>query len=159
MSKERVEDYFRSIGREDLTVLEFETSSATVELAAQAVGAPPERIAKTLGLRLKDRDILIVMCGTARLSNQKFKDLFHCKAKMLTPEQTLAATGHPVGGVCPFGLATDISVYLDQSLCKFDYVYPAAGAANNAVKIRVEEFPQLTGGQWIDVCQETADPR
>ena len=153
MGKKEVEEYFRSIGREDLKILEFDRSSATVELAAQAVGVAPELIAKTLTYDLKDgRHVIIVASGTARVSNRKFKDCFGCKARMMDHEEALRLTGHAVGGVCPFGLKTPIEVYLDESLKQFEYVYPAAGEANNAVKIRVDEFASLTGGQWIDVC-------
>ena len=153
MGKKEVEEYFRSIGREDLKILEFDRSSATVELAAQAVGVAPELIAKTLTYDLKDgRHIIIVASGTARVSNRKFKDCFGCKARMMDHEEALRLTGHAVGGVCPFGLKTPVEVYLDESLKQFEYVYPAAGEANNAVKIRVDEFASLTGGRWIDVC-------
>ncbi len=153
MGKKEVEEYFRSIGREDLKILEFDRSSATVELAAQAVGVAPELIAKTLTYDLKDgRHVIIVASGTARVSNRKFKDCFGCKARMMDHEEALRLTGHAVGGVCPFGLKTPVEVYLDESLKQFEYVYPAAGEANNAVKIRVDEFASLTGGQWIDVC-------
>ena len=153
MGKKEVEEYFRSIGREDLKILEFDRSSATVELAAQAVGVAPELIAKTLTYDLKDgRHVIIVASGTARVSNRKFKDCFGCKARMMDHEEALLLTGHAVGGVCPFGLKTPIEVYLDESLKQFEYVYPAAGEANNAVKIRVDEFASLTGGRWIDVC-------
>ncbi|MBR2783551.1 MAG: YbaK/EbsC family protein [Firmicutes bacterium] len=153
MGKKEVEEYFRSIGREDLKILEFDRSSATVELAAQAVGVAPELIAKTLTYDLKDgRHVIIVASGTARVSNRKFKDCFGCKARMMDHEEALRLTGHAVGGVCPFGLKTPVEVYLDESLKQFEYVYPAAGEANNAVKIRVDEFASLTGGRWIDVC-------
>ena len=153
MGKKEVEEYFASIGREDLQIIEFSQSSATVELAAQAAGVAPELIAKTLTYILKDgRPIIIVTSGTARVSNRKFKDCFHCKAKMMSHEEALELTGHPVGGVCPFGLKTPIDVYLDESLKKFSEVYPAAGASNNAVKIRVAEFAAIAGASWIDVC-------
>ena len=153
MGKKEVEEYFASIGREDLQIIEFSQSSATVELAAQAAGVAPELIAKTLTYILKDgRPIIIVTSGTARVSNRKFKDCFHCKAKMMSHEEALELTGHPVGGVCPFGLKTPIDVYLDESLKKFSEVYPAAGASNNAVKIRVAEFAAIAEAGWIDVC-------
>lgn len=153
MGKREVEEYFHSIGRDDLQIMEFPASSATVELAAQAVGVEPARIAKTLSYRLKERDIVVVVSGTSRISNRKFKDKFHSKAKMMSPEEALALTGHPVGGICPFGLKTAIDVYLDESLRKFEYVYPAAGAGNNAVCIKVSEFAEITGGQWVDVTE------
>lgn len=153
MGKKEVADYFESIGRGDLQINEFSQSSATVELAAQAAGVAPELIAKTLTYDLKDgRPIIIVTSGTARVSNRKFKDCFHCKAKMMSHEEALELTGHPIGGVCPFGLKTPIDVYLDESLKKFSEVYPAAGAANNAVKIRVAEFADIAKASWVDVC-------
>ncbi len=152
MSSQAVKEYFQKIGRPDLTIQEFAVSSATVELAAAAVGAPPAQIAKTLAIRVKEQPILLVAGGQSRLDNRKFKAYFHGKAKMLSAEETLALTGHPVGGVCPFGLATPLPVYLDESLRAFSYVYPAAGAANNAVKVATEELSLLTGGVWVDVC-------
>lgn len=154
MGKKEVAEYFESIGRGDLQIIEFSQSSATVELAARAAGVAPELIAKTLTYDLKDGShIIIVTSGTARVSNRKFKDCFHCKAKMMSHEEALELTGHPVGGVCPFGLKTPIDVYLDESLKKFDEVYPAAGAANNAVKIKVAEFADITKASWVDVCE------
>ena len=154
MGKKEVAEYFESIGRSDLQIIEFSQSSATVELAAQAAGVAPELIAKTLTYDLKDGShIIIVTSGTARVSNRKFKDCFHCKAKMMSHEEALELTGHPVGGVCPFGLKTPIAVYLDESLKRFDEVYPAAGAANNAVKIKVSEFADIAKASWVDVCE------
>lgn len=154
MGKKEVAEYFESIGRSDLQIIEFSQSSATVELAAQAAGVAPELIAKTLTYDLKDGShIIIVTSGTARVSNRKFKDCFHCKAKMMSHEEALELTGHPIGGVCPFGLKTPIDVYLDESLKKFDEVYPAAGAANNAVKIKVAEFADIAKASWVDVCE------
>ena len=154
MGKKEVAEYFESIGRSDLQIIEFSQSSATVELAARAAGVAPELIAKTLTYDLKDGShIIIVTSGTARVSNRKFKDCFHCKAKMMSHEEALELTGHPIGGVCPFGLKTPIDVYLDESLKKFDEVYPAAGAANNAVKIKVAEFADIAKASWVDVCE------
>ena len=154
MGKKEVAEYFESIGRGDLQIIEFSQSSATVELAARAAGVAPELIAKTLTYDLKDGShIIIVTSGTARVSNRKFKDCFHCKARMMSHEEALELTGHPVGGVCPFGLKTPIDVYLDESLKKFDEVYPAAGAANNAVKIKVAEFADIAKASWVDGCE------
>ena len=154
MGKKEVAEYFESIGRSDLQIIEFSQSSATVELAARAAGVAPELIAKTLTYDLKDGShIIIVTSGTARVSNRKFKDCFHCKARMMSHEEALELTGHPVGGVCPFGLKTPIDVYLDESLKRFDEVYPAAGAANNAVKIKVSEFADIAKASWVDVCE------
>ncbi len=152
MSKELVEAYFEKIGRTDLQIQLFPVSSATVPLAAQALGVAPALIAKTLAFRLKERDIVVVMCGVARLNNRKFKDTFHCKAKMMTPEEAVELVGHAVGGVCPFGVKEGIDVYLDESLKQFEYVFPAAGEANSAVKVQVAEFPALCNGQWVDIC-------
>lgn len=151
--KTRVETYFE---REHLpyTVLYLEESTATVPLAAAALGVEQERIAKSLTYRLKDRDIMIIACGTARIDNRKFKDTFGCKAKMMTPEEALALTGYAVGGVCPFDLSGEISVYLDESLRRFDFVYPAAGASNACTKISPDELAALTHAQWVDVAKE-----
>lgn len=136
----------------DLAVLEFDQSSATVELAAQTLGVEPARIAKTMALRIKDGVILVLAKGDARIDNRKFKDCFKAKARMLGPEEVLEETGHPVGGVCPFGLKRPLPVYLDTSLRDFDYVYPAAGSPNSAVKVNVEQLAEITGGRWVDVC-------
>ena len=154
MGKHEVEEWLRGTGRDDLAIMEFPVSSATVELAAKAVGVEPELIAKTIACRLKDRDVLVVMSGTARLSNQKFKNMFGCKVKMLIPEEAKAITGHSVGGVCPFGLKNPVPVYLDKSMAVYEYIYPAAGEANNAIKIKVSEFAELCGGEWVDVTEQ-----
>ena len=154
MGKAAVEAYFKQIGREDLQVQLFPVSSATVELAAIAVGVPAAQIAKTLTIHTKDRDIVLVMGGAARINNRRFKDTFHSKAKMMTAEEALEATGHAVGGVCPFGLANPLPVYLDESLKAFEYVYPAGGESNSAVKVKVSEFAEITGGTWVDVSSE-----
>ncbi|MBA1335927.1 MAG: Prolyl-tRNA editing protein [Firmicutes bacterium] len=153
MAVEDVRRYFIERGYED-PVFEMDESSATVELAAKAVGVEPGRIAKTLAFRLKDRDILIVTKGDARIDNKKFKQSFKTKAKMLSAEEVLEVTGHPVGGVCPFGLKNPLDVYLDISLKEYESVYPAAGSGNSALKITPEDMKSLTGGDWVDVCQE-----
>lgn len=137
----------------ELVIIELETSTATVALAAEAHGVEPGRIAKTLAFRLGDgRVVLLVARGDARIDNKRFKDAFG-KGKMLPAEEVEALTGHPVGGVCPFGLATDLPVYLDRSLQAFDEVLPAAGDVHTAVRIRPERLAALLGGQWVDVCQ------
>ena len=136
MSIEKVRQYFQPLGREQ-DILEFETSSATVELAAQAAGVIPARIAKTLSFLVDEGCVLIVTAGDAKIDNSKFKAMFHAKAKMLSPEQVYSFTGHAVGGVCPFA-AGGASVYLDESLRRFDVVYPAAGGANTAVRLTPE---------------------
>lgn len=138
----------------DLEVIEMDTSTATVELAANALGVEPARIAKTMALRLKDRDILIVAKGDVRIDNRKYKDYFHEKAKFINAEDLDEATGHPVGGVCPFGLIRPIDIYLDESLKVFDYVFPAGGGPNTCVKIDVDYLAEVTKGIWIDVCKE-----
>ena len=134
MSVESVKKFFMEKGLQD-PVLELEESGATVELASKALGVEPSLIAKTLAFRLKDRDILIVTKGDARIDNKKYKDFFKTKAKMLNHDEVSEITGHPVGGVCPFGLVNPIQVYLDLSLSKYEYVYPAAGSTFAVLKI------------------------
>ena len=136
----------------DLKVLEMKESTATVELAANALGVEPARIAKTMAIRLKERDVLIVAKGDVKIDNRKFKDQFHEKPKFIGPEELMEATGHPVGGVCPFGLNKNLDIYLDQSLKVFDHVYPAAGEPNTCLKIDVDYLQDVTKGQWVDVC-------
>ena len=134
-------------------VIYLNQSSATVDLAAAALSEPPELIAKTLAFKTKDKNIVIVTSGKARIDNKKFKDYFACKAKMLKPEETLAVTGHPVGGVCPFALPEDVAIFLDKSLTNFAYVYPAAGTANSAIKMKPAEIQALTNATWIDIIE------
>ncbi len=136
----------------DITVMESDRSSATVALAAEAFGVTPERIAKTLSLRVGDNVMLVVTCGTARLDNKKARAAFGGKVRMLNAEEVVAATGHPVGGVCPFGLANPLPVYCDVSLKAFDEVVPAAGSTNSAVRITPARMAELTGAEWVDVC-------
>jgi prolyl-tRNA editing enzyme YbaK/EbsC (Cys-tRNA(Pro) deacylase) len=136
----------------DISVIELETSTATVELAAAGHGVAPAQIAKTLALRLSDGVILIATRGDARLDNKKFRDRFGAKAKMLGLDEVEAETGHPVGGVCLFGLPKPMPVYCDVSLRAFDIVVPAAGAINAAVHIAPERMAALTGAEWVDVC-------
>jgi prolyl-tRNA editing enzyme YbaK/EbsC (Cys-tRNA(Pro) deacylase) len=136
-----------------LEVLEMEESTATVELAADALGVEPARIAKTMALRLKDRDILIIAKGDVRIDNRKFKDRFNEKAKFIGADDLMEATGHPIGGVCPFGLNKALDIYLDESLKVFDHVYPAAGEPNTCLKIDVDYLADVTNGQWVDVCR------
>ena len=137
--------------------MEFEVSSATVDLAAAAVGCEPGRIAKSLSVMGTDGPMVLVVMGTGRLDNRKFKDTFNCKPRFIKPEELLELVGHPMGGVCPFALHDNVRIYLDASLKRFDPVYPAAGAPNNAVKITLDELERITGGAWVDVCKE-ADP-
>ena len=154
MSIEAVRAYFTQFGIQD-RILEFETSSATVELAAQALGCAPERIAKTLSFTLADGTaVLIVAAGDAKVDNAKYKQQFHCKAKMMTPEEALAQTGHAVGGVCPFAVPEQVLVYLDESLRRFKTVYPACGSSNSAIELTLAELERYSCARgWVDVCK------
>jgi prolyl-tRNA editing enzyme YbaK/EbsC (Cys-tRNA(Pro) deacylase) len=140
----------------DIAIIEMESSTATVAQAAEAHGVEPGRIAKTLSLRVGERVFLVVARGDARLDNRKVKAAFGGKASMLGSEEVLALTGHPVGGVCPFGLATPLPVFCDLSLRAFDEVVPAAGSIHTAIHIAPQRIADLTGAQWVDVCQEVA---
>ncbi|MCL1802913.1 MAG: YbaK/EbsC family protein [Eubacteriaceae bacterium] len=135
-------------------VLQFpEGESATVALAAKAVGCAPEKIAKTLAVKYKENTALIVVAGDAKLDNKKFKAHFEGKPRMLSPDEALSITGHPVGGVCPFDLPDGLSVYLDVSLKRFDSVFPACGSANSAVEIDLKTLEAASKSNgWIDVC-------
>lgn len=155
MSLESVRTFFAQHAP-DIAILETEGSSATVTLAAEAFGVEPARIAKTLSLRLGERVVLLVTRGDARLDNKKTKAAFGTKPRMLDPGEVVAITGHPVGGVCPFGLPTPLPVYCDVSLKAFDEVVPAAGSTQTAVRISPERMAALTGAEWVDVCQEPA---
>ncbi len=153
MSIEKGRAYFRSFGIED-RVIEFTVSSATVELAAQALGVDGARIAKTLSFKTADGCMLILAAGDARIDNHKFKDKFHMKAKMLSAEEVLDLVGHPVGGVCPFGIDPAIPVYLDVSLQRFKTVFPAVGSASSAIELDLEELYRYSNArEWIDVCR------
>ena len=154
MSIDRAREYLRGFGLAD-RVLEFETSSATVELAAQAAGVIPARIAKTLSFTLPDGPILIVAAGDAKIDNPRFKAQFHAKAKMPGFDEVEALIGHGVGGVCPFGVNGGVRTYLDESLRRFDTVFPACGSANSAIELtcaQLEAAAQNCQG-WIDVCK------
>ena len=153
MSIEKGRAYFRQFGMED-RVREFDVSSATVELAALALGVEGARIAKTLSFKKDDSCILILAAGDARIDNHKFKDKFHMKAKMLAPEEVLSIVGHPVGGVCPFGINDGIDVYLDESLKRFETVFPAVGSANSAIELDLDELYKYSNAiEWIVVCK------
>ena len=155
MSIEKGRAYFRALGMED-RVLEFDVSSATVELAAKAVGVGGARIAKTLSFKTPEGCMLILAAGDARVDNHKFKDTFHMKAKMLSADEVLELVGHPVGGVCPFGCNEGIPVYLDESLKRFETVFPAVGSANSAIELDLDElFRYANAIAWIDVCKLT----
>eukprot|EP01034_Spumella_vulgaris_P035260 gene35260-43475_t len=152
MSLQSVREFFAA-KQLDLPIIELEVSTATVALAAEAHGVEPGRIAKTLSFRLGDGSaILLVAGGDARIDNRKFKDAFG-KGRMMNADDVVRMTGHPVGGVCPFGLAEPLPVYLDASLRKYDEVLPAAGAVHSAVRISPEQIAAVTDGQWVDVCQ------
>ncbi|MDT8895854.1 YbaK/EbsC family protein [Halomonas sp. I1] len=137
----------------DIEILELESSTATVALAAEAHGVAPGQIAKTLAFRIGERQVLVVASGDARFDNRKMRDAFSGKAKMLDAETVLALTGHPVGGVCPFGLATRMPVYCDASLKAYDEVLPAAGEVNSAVRLTPERLAELVDAEWVDVCK------
>lgn len=155
MSLESVRRFFLAHAP-DIEVIVTEASSATVPEAASAHGVAPAQIAKTLSLRVGEKVFLVVAAGTARLDNRKCKDTFGGKAAMLAADEVAAITGHPVGGVCPFGLATPLQVYCDVSLKAFDIVVPAAGSPNSALRIAPERMATLVDAQWVDVCR-TAD--
>ena len=152
MSIEAVREYFRPLGRGQ-DILEFDTSSATVELAAQAVGVIPARIAKSLSFLAEDGCILIIAAGDAKVDNHKYKAQFGQKAKMLTPEQVVEFTGHAIGGVCPFAIhRPDVKVYLDRSLQRFDTVFPAAGSSNSAIELTIPELESASQSLgWVDL--------
>lgn len=137
----------------DIAIIELEGSSATVALAAEGHGVKPAQIAKTLSLRVGERNMLVVTRGDARLDNKKAKLAFGGKARMLSAEEVLAVTGHPVGGVSPFGLATPLAVYCDVSLRVFTEVVPAAGSTNSALRISPIRMADLIGAEWVDVCR------
>ena len=154
MSIETVRLFLREKGFED-RIREFAVSSATVDLAAQAVGCEPARIAKTLSFLVEGGCVLIVCAGDAKIDNSKFKAQFHTKATMLTPEQVLDFTGHAVGGVCPFGITDErVTAYLDVSLRRFGTVYPAAGSSNSAIELTCDELAGYAhSAGWVDVCK------
>ena len=157
MALENVKAYFRAYGIEE-QVIEFEVSSATVELAAAALQCEPERIAKSLSFYGEEGAILIVAAGDAKVDNQKFKERFNLKAKMLKAEDVEPLIGHGIGGVCPFGVNANVPVYLDISLQRFDVVYPAAGSANSAIALdlkALEVYSKALG--WVDVCKNWHD--
>jgi len=145
---------FLSAHAPDLKILEKPTSTATVAEAASAHGVEPAQIAKTLSLRLKNEVILLVMGGDAKLDNRKFKATFNAKARMLSTDEVVELTGHPVGGVCPFGLPGPMKVFADETLRKFDVVIPAAGAPNASLRIAPERMVQLAKAEWVDVAQD-----
>lgn len=153
MSVDRVREYFAKEGIAD-RIQEFDVSSATVELAAQALHCDGCRIAKTLSFHVDDRVVLIVAAGDARIDNRKYKDKFGKKAKMLAFEEAEELTGHAVGGVCPFAVKEGVEVYLDESLKRFETVFPACGSANSAIELTIPELEKYSSSrEWVDVCK------
>ena len=154
MAIEKVRMYFREQGIED-RIQEFDVSSATVELAAEALHCAPQRIAKTLSFIVGEQAILIVAAGDVKIDNAKYKARFGKKAKMLSPEEVETLVGHAVGGVCPFGVNEGVEVYLDVSLKRFETVFPACGSANSAIEFTIPELEKYSGyAVWVDVCKE-----
>jgi prolyl-tRNA editing enzyme YbaK/EbsC (Cys-tRNA(Pro) deacylase) len=143
----------------DLRLLELEETTATVDTAAKAIGVEPGRIAKTLAVRAGDQLFLLVARGDARLDNRKCKDEFRSRPRMLGADETLELTGHPIGGVCPFGLANPVPVYIDVSLKAFDVVYPAGGSLNTSVEIPVTRLFDLVADRWVDLCRLPEEAR
>ncbi len=135
-------------------ILEYTQSTATVDKAAHALGVENKLIAKTLAFKVKDRQILVVTRGDARIDNKKMKSTFQVRARMLQPEEITKATGHPVGGVCPYGLKEPLDIYLDESVKNFDFIFTGAGSPQAMLKISPDELQRLTGGTWVDVCQD-----
>ena len=153
MAIEKVKAYFAAFGLVD-RIREFDVSSATVELAAQALGCEPCRIAKTLSFLVEGEPILIVAAGDAKIDNPRYKAQFGTKAKMLTPEEAETMVGHAVGGVCPFGVNEGVKVYLDESLKRFSTVFPACGSSNSAIELTIAELEKVSGFlSWVDVCK------
>ncbi|MBR3889162.1 YbaK/EbsC family protein [bacterium] len=154
MSIEKVRKYFSQYGIED-RILEFETSSETVELAAIAVGCEGKQITKTMSFLVDEKPILIATAGDARIANAKFKEKFHTKAKMIPFEDVEKYIGHAVGGVCPFGVNPDVTTYLDISLKRFKTVFPAAGSGNSAIELTIPELEKYSNFlEWVDVCKD-----
>lgn len=153
MAIEKVREYFKNYGIED-RILEFTVSSATVALAAEALGCEPERIAKTLSFKIDDKAILIVAAGDTKIDNPKYKAEFGTKAKMLSFEEAESLIGHAVGGVCPFAVNDGVTVYLDESLKRFNTVFPACGSSNSAIELTIEELEKYSQFfKWVDVCK------
>ncbi len=153
MSIEKVKAYFREYGMEE-KIQEFEVSSATVELAAEALHCELQRIAKTLSFLLDGHAVLVVAAGDAKIDNRGYKDQFGAKAKMLSPEEVEMLVGHAVGGVCPFAVKEGVEVYLDVSLKRFETVFPACGSSNSAIELTIPELEKYSGyKEWVDVCK------
>lgn len=154
MSIEKVRQYFSKYAMED-KIMQFDVSSATVELAAQALGCEGCRIAKTLSFDIDNKGMLIVTAGDAKIDNAKYKAKFHTKARMLSPDGAAEIIGHAVGGVCPFGVNEGVDIYLDESLKRFDTVFPACGSANSAIELTIPELEKYSNYiEWVDVCKD-----
>ncbi len=158
MSIEAGREYFKKFGIED-KVLEFDVSSATVDLAAAALGVEGKRIAKTLSFKVGEAPILILAAGDAKIDNKKYKTTFGAKAKMLSPDEVIELIGHAIGGVCPFGIKEDVKSYLDESLKRFDTVFPAVGGSNSAIELTIPDLEKYTQNfaDWVDVCKAWQD--
>lgn len=153
MSLERAKEYLKKFDL-DQKVLEFDVSSATVAEAAKAIGCEEKEISKTLSFLVEDRPILIVVSGDAKIDNHKYKEEFHTKAKMIPFDEVEVKTGHKPGGVCPFGVDSEVTIYLDKSLKKLDITYPACGSSNSAIKLSVDELEKIVNYEkWVDVCK------
>lgn len=156
MAIERVREYLRAYGREQ-DIIELDTSSATVELAATALHTKPERIAKSLSFMGKEQPFIVVCAGDCKVDNHKFKETFHVKPKMLKGDEVERCTNHAIGGVCPFAVPEGTAIYLDASLRRFDHVFPACGSANSAIRVSCEELETLVPrARWVDVCKQEA---
>lgn len=153
MSIEKVKEYFKRFNIAD-KIQEFETSSATVELAAKALSCEEERIAKSLSFKVNDNPILIVTAGDSRIDNKKFKERFQTKAKMLSPDEVESLIGHKIGGVCPFAVNENVKIYLDDSLKRFSTVFPACGSSNSAIELTIDELEKYSNStEWVSVCK------
>ncbi|MEI3326585.1 MAG: YbaK/EbsC family protein [Thomasclavelia sp.] len=152
MSLIQAKKYLKQFDR-DQDIIEFDVSSATVELAAQALNCIPGRIAKSLSFKINDQAILIVTAGDTKIDNHKYKETFKTKAKMLSRDEVLPIIGHDVGGVCPFGINPNVTVYLDESLKRFNTVFPACGSSNSAIELTIEDLQKYVNASWIDVCK------
>ena len=154
MAIENVRNFFKQYNM-DTQIQEFAVSSATVDLAASALGCEPERIAKTLSFLVNGQAVLVVTSGDAKIDNKKFKEFFNQKAKMLAPNEVVNLVGHAIGGVCPFAIRIGVSVYLDISLKRFETVYPACGSSNSAIELSIKQLEEYSSYlQWVDVCKE-----
>lgn len=153
MAIDKVREYFKAYGMEE-RIREFSVSSATVALAAQALGCAPERIAKTLSFSVQETPVLVVAAGDVKIDNSKYKKQFGTKAKMLSPDQVSEMIGHEIGGVCPFAVNKGVKVYLDESLKRFETVFPACGSSNSAIELTIPEMEKYAGEEgWVDVCR------